>query len=210
MRVSIVGAICAAFVAGVAMAEPIPEKEASRFLFSASGMAVALNPDSGLEEGQIGTIEAILLQLEGAAGANYYGAVVVSPAFFEMMATDPAGAATSGLLQVAERCHSVQAAANVAMRACETARQSGQPRCVIAAQILPKKYKPQPLQLSRGATEAMKDYRKGRGAKALAVSPSTTAWAIGRGEAAAITALTACNAAAQEFKQQDCAVVIED
>ncbi len=210
MRRWIAGLLGVLALAGAAQAEPVSGAEAKRLLFSAKGADLAVVRDGGLDAGQLAVVEAILAQLSAEGAANYYGAVAVSPAFFEMMAADPGQAALSGLLQVAERFHSVQAAANAALGACEAARKSGQARCVLAAQVLPKRYAARPLQMSVAATQAFRDYRKGRGAKALAISPATTAFAVAKGEAADAAALTACNRSAQAQGATDCIVVVKD
>lgn len=210
MRRWIAGVLGALALAGAARAEPVSGAEATKLLFAAKGADFALVRDGGLDGGQLAVIEAILAQMRAQGAANYYGAIAVSPAFFEMMAADPGQAALSGLLQAAERFHSVQAAARAALRACEAARKPGQAPCVLAAQVLPKQYTVQPVQLSVAATQAFRDYRKGRGAKALAISTATTAFAVAKGEAAETAALTACNRSAQAQGAADCVVVVKD
>lgn len=210
MRRWIAGVVGALALAGAAQAEPVPGAEAKKLLFAAKGADFALVRDSGLDAGQLAVIEAVLAQLRANDAANYYGAIAASPAFFEMMAADPEQAALSGLLQVTERFHSVQAAARAALRACEAARKPGHAPCVLAAQVLPKGYSAQPLQMSVAATQAFREYRKGRGAKALAISPATTAFAVAKGDAADVAALTACNRSAEAQGTADCVVVVKD
>ncbi len=210
MRVAIVVLVFAGMLSGAALAAPVSETEARKLLFPVLGADLVVRPDSGLDATQLAIVEAILKQMRSEAAANYYGAVAVSPAFFDLMTQDPGQAALSGLLQISERFHGVQSAGEAAMAACDKARRSGQARCTVAALVLPKKWTSQPLQMSVGATEAFRDYRKGDGPKAFAISPSTTAFAAARGTTAAAVALDRCNAAATPMGAADCEIVIED
>lgn len=210
MRQLVLGLICALVMAGMAGAEPVNEKQARKLLFPTNGAALVLVPDSGLTAGQLSIVEAILEQAQAQGAASYYGAVAVSPTFFGMMAGDPGKAATSGMIQISAQFHSAQAASRAALAACEAASQGRGAACVMAAQVLPRTYTPQPLQLSVAASEAFKAYRKARGAKAMAISPATTGFGIGQGVAAPTQALTDCNRRAQVEGQSDCVIVIED
>lgn len=210
MRRAVWALMGAVFLATAAAAQPVSEREARKMLFSHRAADLAMVRDSGLSAQQTAVIEAILKQARAEAGASYYGAVAVSPGFFSMLAEDPGQAALSGLLQIAGQYHSVEAAARAALSACEAARKGGQAGCVLAAQVLPRKYAAQPVQLSAGATNAMRSYRKGRGAKAMAVSPSTPAFALARGDGAGASAIAACNRSARAYGAADCTVLIKD
>lgn len=77
---------------------------------------------------------------------------------------------------------------------------------MIVAEINPKGYKAQDLQLSAGATDAFRsDYRKGRGDKAMATAASTGDFGIGKGDAAAVEALANC---AKKNDATDCEITI--
>ena len=214
MRLSAVFLLSAGVLAGLmpgaAPAEPVSGNEARKLLFSPRGVDLVANPQSGLDAVQDATVQAILQQLKSEAVANYYGSIAVSPAFFEMMAADPGGAALSGLLQITEKFHSPEAADRVALDACRQALAEGQAECVIAARVLPRKWQPRALQMSVEATNAFKVYRKGRGAKAFAISPGTGAYAFAKGAAAETVALTDCNLAATAKGGADCEIVIAD
>ena len=210
MRFWVKCVVAAWVMGGSAVAEPVSGADARKALFAVRGVDLALVRDSGLDAGQETVVQAILQQLEAGGSANYYGAVAISPLFFEMMTQDPAGAASSGLLQVAEKFHNARAASVAALSACEAARQENQAQCVVAAQILPKNWTAQPLQMSVEATEAFKEYRKGRGPKFMAISPATTAFAYAKGDGAATVALTQCNQRSTIMGQSDCIIVIED
>jgi hypothetical protein len=179
-------------------------------LFSPKGVDLQTVADSGLSASQITTLEALLKGMSAGGLANYYGAVAVSPSFFDQMAKDPGQAALSGLFQVTERLHTPAAAAALAMGACQKARKSRDGACVLAARIMPKRWKPQPVSLGVGATDAFRDYLKGKGPKAIAVSADSGAYAIVKGEGAAEKAMMTCNANAAKSGKADCSVVVAD
>lgn len=210
MRLAVWAVIASVCLAAGAAAQPVSERNARKMLFSPRVADLAVVRNGGLSAGQLSVIEAILAQMRAEVGANYYGAVAVSPSFFPMMAEDPGQAALSGLLQIAGQYHSVEAAARAALSACEAARKGGQAGCVLAAQMLPRKYAAQPVQMSVNATAAMRSYRKGRGDKAMAISPTTPAFALARGDGAEGSAIAACNRAAQAYGAENCAVIIKD
>jgi hypothetical protein len=195
---------------GAASADPVDTNAARKMLFSPRGVEMAVQPDTGLDAGQTATLEAILKQMSAAGLSGYYGAVAVSPAFFDMMASDPGAATLSGLFQVAEKYHSAETAAGVALQACQKARKSGQAPCAVAAHVLPKRWKPQPLQLSVDATAAFAEYRKGKGPKAFAISQASGAYAFAKGEGAQASALADCAARSNAKGGGECALVIAD
>lgn len=196
--------------ATTAQAAPVDEQDARKFLFPVRGVFLSVAPNSGLDASQQAITKAILESTENEGAALYYGAMAVSPSFFAMMATDPGAAALSGLLQITQSFHSAEAASRAALKACEDARERSHDRCVLAGHILPRRYSARPLQMSVGATHAFSAYRKGKGAKAFAISPTTTAYAIGQGADAAGQALTKCNTMADELGATDCEIVIQD
>jgi len=203
-------ALATMMMAGSGVAEPINGDAAKKMLFSARGANLQVLEDSGLDATQNAIVGAILKQMKTEGVSNYYGAIAVSPSFFSKMAEDPGQAALSGLLQISERLHSPAAAEGVALTACKKARASGDAPCVLAARILPRNYKAHPVSLSVSATQAFKEYRKGKGGKALAVSAATVAYAIAKGDGAAEAALAACNKGASKTSSPDCEVVIAD
>ena len=81
--------------------------------------------------------------------------------------------------------------------------------CRIGARVRPRGYEARPLELSLGATTAFREtYRRARGEKALAISPSSGRFAIATGAGAAARATADCDRAAQGAG--DCRVVIAD
>ena len=69
-------------------------------------------------------------------------------------------------------------------------------------------WEPRALQLSADATDDLRrSYRKGKGPKALAVSPSTGVWTIARGDGAAAAAVQECQA---QSGADDCQVAVAD
>ncbi|MEL7117481.1 MAG: 5-aminolevulic acid synthase, partial [Pseudomonadota bacterium] len=95
-------------------------------------------------------------------------------------------------------------------RDCEALRKRSDQPCVIAARVLPKRFKNQPLTLSNAATGAFKSYRDARGPKAFAISPATQAFGLAQGATAIQEALGACNAKVGQGNRQDCVIVIQD
>lgn len=183
-------------LAGAAVSQPLSGKEARKMLFSQKGVEVTMRPDAGLSPALSNLLESVTLQV--ARDQGYYGAVAYSP--------------DDGLQHAATvalaRYHSVQAAANAALKVCNEARK-GAAECRVAAEIRPAKWKERPLTLSRAATEGFeKTYRRAKAPKALAISPQTGAWAIAQGGDAKTDALAKCNKDAGTVS--DCETVIFD
>ncbi|WP_154666748.1 5-aminolevulic acid synthase [Litoreibacter arenae] len=128
----------------------------------------------------------------------YYGALAVSPdegLFVEW-------------LNAAGQHHSRDAARAAALSHCEANRKSSSARCVVVLEVLPKGAKPDAaLSLSAPAADALRDdYRKLKGPKAFAVSPSSGTFGLSEGGAQ--TALNACKGAGGAAR--DCVVVVAD
>ncbi len=210
MRRLVISGILMLMGGGVALAEPVDGTTARKMLFSPKGVDLRVIEDSGLSKAQVTILQALLKGMSANGLANYYGAVAVSPAFFDQMAKDPGQAALSGLLQVTERLHTPAAAATLAMTACQKARKRGDAACVLAGRIMPRKWTPQPVSLAVGATAAFRDYLKGKGPKAIAVSAGSGSYAIVKGEGASEKAMMTCNASAAKSGKPDCSVVIAD
>ena len=86
-------------------------------------------------------------------------------------------------------------------------RKRGTQPCQIAAQLLPRRYKARPFQLSQDGTAAFDDYRRAKGEKAIAVSTGTGSFGIGTGETAEATAIAACN---QRAPKNDCVIAVRN
>lgn len=197
-------------VAAPAQAGPMTTGEARKALFNATRYKVAAEPRSGLSQAQLDFITGnFFTQLKRAAGFTpvYYGSVAVSPAFFGKLAENPQTAALSGLMQLVVDFHSPAGADAAALRACEQARQAGQGACVVAARVLPRRWKPRSLMLSSTATAAFRNYRRAKAPKAFAISPSTGGFAFATGAGAGPQALAQCRA---RSGAGDCEIVIAD
>lgn len=175
--------------AGAAAAQPVDGRAARDALFAPKGSSVAI-VRGVLPEDQAALLAGV------AEGQAYYGAIAVSPD--EGLMSEATVAAVNH--------HSIEAAAAAAARDCN-ARKKGRADCVVAALIRPRGYEEgRALQLSALATEAFRSDYGRSGARALAASPATGAFGLGKGAGAAEAALADCAKAGAT----DCAVVVAD
>jgi len=173
---------------------PFTGKEAKRMLFSPKAGEFVVVPQSFLSENDVTALK-LMADMPEFRAVLYYGAVAASP---------KQGLAHKATVATANH-HSLKAAQAQAIRECN-ALSGGGPACLMVAYVVPRKYSEQPLQLSTSATTAFrKTYLKGRGEKALAISPSTGGYAIAKGNGAARKALANCNNGAN-----DCMIVVQD
>lgn len=129
--------------------------------------------------------------------------------YYASIAYSPDEGLASEALQSSANHHGILAADTAALAACNAARRSDAQPCRIAARIVPEGYRPQPLELSFGATTALQgEFRRMRGAKAFAISPSTGQFAFAGGAGAADMAVTQCNRSSQGAN--DCRIVVQD
>ena len=178
---------------------PVTGKEAKKMLFSPRGAEFVVVPQDFMTDRDVQTLN-LMSGMKEFKSVLYYGAIAASP---------KRGLAHKATVASANH-HSIAAAEAQAIKECNALRGGG-PKCVVVAHILPRKFSEQPLQLSTSATTAFKrTYLKGRGAKAMAISPSTGQYAIAKGDGANDAAITTCNKAASEMGAKDCKVVIED
>ncbi|MFT7309583.1 MAG: hypothetical protein ACI853_000062 [Paracoccaceae bacterium] len=185
-------AFAAGLVTGAASAEPVDTKAAREALFTGKGRSVTIFAPDFLDEDVLKAVKAY------AGKFDYYAAFAVSQG-------DPADTGSAVGLS---NFHSVQAARDAALVACNARRTTGA-ACIVIAVTTPKRYTPQPVELSAEASEAFrKQYRKLDPPKAFAASPVTGAWAIERGDGG--RALSGCNARAAAKGARDCAIVIFD
>ena len=177
---------------GAATAQPLDGRSARAMTFDVDGAEVRLTGTGGLSAAHADVIAQV------AAQQPYYGAIALSPS--EGLASEAAVAAAS--------FHDVPSARAFALENCNARRKPGASACVIAAEIYPQGWEARDLQLSADASAALrKEYRRGFGAKALAISPATGKFAVAKGEGAQAQAVAACERAAQSG---DCAVVVAD
>lgn len=181
---------------GTANADVLDEKAASDALFAVKATSVDVSDSLG--KADAATVNALipLLGEQMNQQVQYYSAIAYSP--------------DEGLineaLQGALNFHSVGAAEDAALAACNALRKSGTGPCEIAARIAPKKYEPREFTLSAAATDGFRRaYRKLRGGKAFAISRSSGAWGMGSNDA---DALKSCEKDAGSAA--DCEIVIRD
>lgn len=185
------GVLAALTLTGAAMAEPVDGKTAKKKLFKPKGTQVEMLAHSFLSDQD----KSILVQV--AEQQIYYAAIAVSP---------DDGVISNATLAAANY-HSTGPAEVAAKAACNAAK-TGSAACVIVALIRPSNWSQRDLQLSVDGTLAFrKEYRRGRGEKAMAVSPSTGKYAIAKGAGAGPAAVLACN---ERASASDCKVVIAD
>jgi len=185
-----IGAVMGLLGAGAVMAEPLDSRTAKAQLFSARGATVEMLPVTGM------TDENAALLRQVAESYAYYAAVAVAP--------DEELLKSEATMLVANQ-HSTEAASKIALDRCNKVRKGGR-ACEIAALVRPAKWEPRGFTLSVEATVAMgKEYGR-RGTRALAISPSTGAWAVGQGDTAQRVAINACAAKGGN----DCIIAVAD
>ncbi|KAJ54455.1 hypothetical protein ACMU_17250 [Actibacterium mucosum KCTC 23349] len=190
---TILGVMAAmAALGGAATADPVTGKEARKLVFSPKGAEVEVLDVEFLTDQD----RAILQQV--GQQQSYYAAIAASPSEGLM----------SNSLIAAAKYHDVDTAAAKAIEGCNERRNDGSDSCVVVAYVRPKAWEARDLQLSVDATNGLrKEYRKGKGPKALAIAPSTGEWAIAKGDDATEAALADCAAGSGAT---DCAVVVAD
>ncbi|WP_116130846.1 hypothetical protein [Tropicimonas sp. IMCC34043] len=185
-------ALALACLAPHAIAQPLDSKAARKMLFGTRGVDVQISDVGFIDAGMVKALE------QAAGQIPYYGAIAVSPG-------EPT---SSNLMSVIGNLHSPESAAKAVLDNCNARRTTGGP-CVVIAVVTPRKYSPQPLTLSVGATGAFeKEYRKMKAPKAMAISRSTGGYAMDRGDGG--RAVSQCEAAAAAMGGKDCEVVIAD
>jgi hypothetical protein len=179
-------------LAGQAGAQAVDGATARKMVFKPKGVQVTIVAHDFLSEDDRKALA------YAAEQQPYYGAIAMSP--------------SEGLISeatlAAANFHDVDSARAKALESCNAARKKGTRPCVIAAEIRPSGWEARPLSLSASATEALrKEYGRGRGEKALAISPSTGKYAVSKGAGAADTALASCAATAGAG---DCRIAVAD
>ena len=176
---------------GSAFGEAVDSKAAKKLLFSPKGADVRILADAGLSETDAATLKLVM------ANIPYYGAAAFAPD----------EGLQSEATQAVSQHHSISSASAAALEQCNKVRKGGA-ACVVAAEVVPRRYKERDLQLSVAATAAFrKQYRKLRGEKAFAISPKTGGWAFYDGVDAGKAAVNRCN---QSAGTDDCTTVIAD
>jgi len=180
-------AVCAA----PAFADPVDTRTARDMLFRDDRVEVVRYAVTGLSDQEIETLTLV------AQTQKYYAALAFAPGVGIM--AEPT--------VMSANYHSIDAARAAALSACNE-RRSGGASCVIALEVRPEGWETRDLQLSADATTGFNDdYRRARGTRAFAISASSGLWGFALGEAAADTAIEACQG---DSDVSDCAVVIAD
>jgi|GEM_PF-575166 len=170
-------------------------KSAKKMLFSHKGSEFVIIPQDFMRDADIATLDFMASSKEFKT-VLYYAAIATSP---DDGLVHKATVATSDH-------HTIEAAEWAALEECNRLR-GGAVGCVVVAHILPRKYAAQPFQLSASATTAFKkSYLRGKGPKAMAVSPSQGSFAISKGDRAMDAALAAC----ATDGAKDCQIVVQD
>ncbi|WGH78327.1 5-aminolevulic acid synthase [Jannaschia ovalis] len=172
-----------------AAAQQVPDRAAAeRELFGARNSDLVILRQPFLSDTDLATLQ----QMPKLAQLTYYGALAAAPS--EGLQSE----ATRGAFNY----HSIAAARAAALRDCDRARAAGA-ACAIVAEIRPRRFRDgRSLTLSQAATRALtgRDWRRAGRDAALAISPSSGAWGLGAGPAAAIAA---CGVA-------DCTLAVAD
>lgn len=175
-----------------ALADPLDARAARDLLFRSDRVEVLRLDMTGLSEQEITVLTTV------AMSQKYYAAIGFAP---------DAGIMAEPTVMAANH-HSPEAARTAALAGCNQRRGRTGRACVIALEVRPAGWEARDLMLSADATTAFNDsYRRERGTRAFAVSPSTGQWGIALGDTAATAAVTAC---AGETTTSDCVVVIAD
>lgn len=179
-------------IAGIAGAESLTLKDARKALPKGNRVEAVMPEAAFLDEKQ----QAIVLSLKDTI--PYYGALALSPD--EGLFVD--------WLNAAGQHHSIEAAREAALGHCNSNRKESSAECVVVLEVSPKGADPEaPISLSAEGFDALKgDYRKLKGAKAYAISPSTGNFGFARGDGG--RALDACSKAGDGAS--DCKVVVAD
>lgn len=183
----------AAFMGGPALAQPIATEAARDLVFDTREAELVLNPNAPLTNAETSALRTLV----STNGFKYYGA----------MAYAPDEGLVSESLQGAFNFHDVQSASAAALTACNAARAAGSGPCVVAAQIVPRRWKPSDFQLSQDATVGLATMAEIDGEKAMAVSATSGSFGIGQGNSAEADALTECN---RNAPQRDCIVAVKN
>jgi hypothetical protein len=189
--------VLALFAASAASAQGVFDaRGAQRQLFHESRAELIVHPYAGMSAAEQGVFKAVADQLAGSV--PYYGAIAISPAEgINSRATTARG-----------NYHSFESASAAVLADCNGARARGAAPCVVVAEVRPRNWQARALQLSAAATQMFRaDYRRGRGERSLAVSPTSGGFGIGKGPGAASSAIAACN---QVGGVSDCRIAVQD
>lgn len=172
-------------------------KAAKKMMFSHKGSDFAVLRQDFMSDTDVKVLN-LMAGMDQFKAVLYYGAIAASPS----------DGVTHKATVAASNHHSAAAAAAAAIAECNGLRGAGAgPKCVVVAQILPKKYNEPAFSLSASATVTLKKtYLRGGGPKAMAISPSVGSYGVAKGEGAVDAALATCAAEGAV----DCLIVVQD
>lgn len=175
-----------------ALADPVDSAAAQTQLYIGAQVEVIQVDMSGLSAEETTLLTTI------AASQKFYAALAFAPALGIM--AEPT--------MLAANHHSPESARAAALAGCNERRGRSGRACVIALEVRPTGWEARDLSLSADATAGFDtDYRPRRGNRALAASPSTGQWGIGRGRSATDDAMSACQGTPAV---SDCVILIAD
>lgn len=203
-----------AMIAAPLMAEPLDERTAKRMLFKPKGYSVEYPTNSGLSDAHLGVIKVVAESRDSKKQfgrvARYYGAIAISPSVFEKAAAALITSPETVPFDMSSGLHSPSAAAEAALNACNAKVEAGWEPCVVAANILPKRWKDVDFSMSNAATANFKLYRNAKSPKAFAISASGPGFGLAEGEDAVALAIEACEKSNKSVDAKDCTVVVQD
>ena len=189
LRLTPAGIVALALCVTPALAEPLTGKEAKKLVFAPIVAEVEVMAEAGLPADQAEVLKTV------GVSQPYYGAIAIAP--------------DEGLMSeatvAAANFHDTASAATAALADCNGKKKT-ETECVIAAYIRPAGWKDAGFSLSSDATAALEEYARRKGA--LAISPTTGAFGMAKGDTAVEQALTTC--AAKNEKATDCVVAVQD
>ena len=190
--------ICAALIAAtptIVSADVLNEREARRALYNANRVEVVMMENTGLNALEFAAME------EASSQMLYYAALAYSP---------DDGLLSNSTIAAADH-HSVEAAHQAALDACNELR-NGDAECIVVSHVRPRNWEGgRALQLGATATDDFRsNFRGGDAPRVMVISPLTGKWSIMKGEGAEERALSDCNTRAAESGATDCIVVVSE
>lgn len=196
MTLKLVAPIVACLAAGAASAQVLSGAEAERAVDNSGNYMIQVSGALGPADQK--TVAAIvpLMAEQLRQPVRHFATIAYSP---------DQGLASEAL-QIAMNHHTIEASDRAAVAACNAARAAGTRGCQIAARVVPRGFSPGGFTLSAEATRSLLGpYKRRRGAKALAISPSTGAFGLGGSDAEAMA-----NCTGTAIRPRDCRVVVRD
>ncbi len=190
----------------IGAAEPLSVKQAKKLLFKGAKFEVQMIKDAAVGAPTMAQVEVLAKALENPEVAQQWQAMGFSINYYGAIAVMPDRPISGHSMVFSDNLHSPEAAKATAIAACDAL---DGPKCVAVALILPSRYKPRDLTLSRNATDGFRDnWGKPDVPQYLAYSPTSGAWVVAKGEGADISAIERCNEQASQSGAEDCLIAI--